>query len=132
MFNPVPTNYNLKWFNLYKTTLSRRILVHKPFHQKWRCSIKVIEMDVLKEYCAINVVEKGTMPIDVPQGEEVRMGLLKECVLAVVKKGIMPIVVQQNIRELGLVIRNYTASSVEKTDILQVGVPIAPHSVRCH
>ena len=62
------------------------------------------------------------MPIDVPQNEKVEMGMLKECVLDVVKKGTMPIVVQQNIRELGLVIRNYTASSVEKTDILQVGV----------
>ena len=84
------------------------------------------------------------MPINVPQNEKVRMGMLKECVLDVVKKGTMPIVVQQNIRELGLVIRNYTASSVEKTDILLVGVkkrmiincmakvPIVLHSDRRH
>ena len=62
------------------------------------------------------------MPIDVPQSEEVRMGLLKECVLAVVKKGTMPIVVQQSIRRPGPMILGCIASSVEKTDILLVGV----------
>ena len=84
------------------------------------------------------------MPIYVPQNEKVRMGMLKECVLDVVKKGTMPITVQQNIRELGPVVRDYTVSSVENTDILLVGVkkrmiincmakvPIVLHSVRRH
>jgi len=122
VFNPVPTNYNLKWFNLHMTTLSRRILVHKPFHQKWRCSIKVIEMDVLKEYCAINAVEKGTMPTDVPQNNEARMSMLRECVLYVVKKGTIPMDVQQSVRRLDSMILDYTVSSVEKMDTLPVGV----------
>ena len=65
------------------------------------------------------------MPIDVPQNEKVEMGMLKECVLDVVKKGIMPIAVQQSIRRPGPVMLDYIASSVEKTDILLVGVPIA-------
>ena len=72
------------------------------------------------------------MPIDVPQNEKVEMGMLKECVLDVVKKGIMPIAVQQSIRRPGPVMLDYIASSVEKMDILPVGVPIAPHSVRHH
>ena len=43
------------------------------------------------------------MPIDVPQSEEARMGLLKECVLDVVKKGTMPIDVPQNEKvEMGM------------------------------
>ena len=50
----------------------------------------------------------------------------------VVKKGIMPIAVQQSIRRPGPVMLDYIASSVEKMDILPVGVPIAPHSVRHH
>ena len=62
------------------------------------------------------------MPIDVPQSEEVRMGLLKECVLAVVKKGTMPIAVQQSVRGLGPMILDYIASSAEKMDTLPVGV----------
>ena len=72
------------------------------------------------------------MPIDVPQNEKVEMGMLKECVLDVVKKGIMPIAVQRSIRSPGPMMLDYIASSVEKTDILLVGVPIAPHSVRHH
>ena len=72
------------------------------------------------------------MPIDVPQNEKVGMGMLKECVLDVVKKSIMLIAVQQSIRRPGPVMLDYIASSVEKTDILPVGVPIAPHSVRHH
>ena len=72
------------------------------------------------------------MPIDVPQNEKVEMGMLKECVLDVVTKGIMPIAVQQSIRRPGPVMLDYIASSVEKMDILLVGVPIAPHSVRHH
>ena len=63
-------------------------------------------MDVIKEYCASDVVKKATMPTDVPQSEEVRMGMLKECVLYVVKKGTMPVDVQQSVRtrsrDLGL------------------------------
>ena len=59
----------------------------------------------------------------------------------VVKKGTMPIVVQQSIRRPGPMILDCIASSVEKTDILLVGVkksmiinrmakvPIALHSV---
>ena len=62
------------------------------------------------------------MPIDVPQNEKVEMGMLKECVLDVVKKGIMPIAIQQSIRRPGPVMLDYIASSVEKTDILPVGV----------
>ena len=81
------------------------------------------------------------MPIDVPQNEKVEMGMLKECVLDVVNKGTMPIVVQQSIRRPGPMILDCIASSVEKTDILLVGVkksmiinrmakvPIALHSV---
>ena len=96
--------------------------MYKPFLQElWR-SRKVIRMDVLKEYCAINVVKKATMPIDVPQSEEARMGLLKECVLTVVKKGTMPIAVQQSVRGLGPMILDYIASSAEKMDTLPVGV----------
>ena len=72
------------------------------------------------------------MPIDVPQNEKVEIGMLKECVLDVVKKGIMPIAVQQSIRKQDPVMRDYTVSSVEKMDILPVGVPIALHSVRYH
>ena len=84
------------------------------------------------------------MPIDVPQSEEAKMGLLKECVLAVVKKGTMPIAVQQIVRGLGPMILDYTASSVEKMDTLSVGVkrrrmisprtkiPIVLHSVKHH
>ena len=84
------------------------------------------------------------MPIDVPQSEEARMGLLKECVLDVVRKGTMPIAVQQSMRGLGPMILDYIASSAEETDILPVGVkkrmminprtkiPIALHSVRHH
>jgi len=79
-------------------------------------------MGVLKEYSAINVVRKVTMPINVPQNEKVRMGMLKECVLDVVTKGIMPIVVQQSIRRPGPVMLDYTASSFEKMNILPVGV----------
>jgi len=62
------------------------------------------------------------MPIDVPQSEEAKMGLLKEYVLAMVKKGTMPIAVQQSVRGLGPMILDYIASSVEKMDILLVGV----------
>ena len=62
------------------------------------------------------------MPIDVPQSEEARMGLLKECVLTVVKKGTMPIAVQQSVRGLGPMILDYIASSAEKMDTLPVGV----------
>ena len=62
------------------------------------------------------------MPIDVPQNEKVEMGMLKECVLDVVNKGTMPIVVQQSIRRPGPMILGCIASSVEKTDILLVGV----------
>ena len=122
------------------TTLSRRILTHKPFHQEWRWSKKKVGMDVIKEYCASDVVKKATMPTDVPQSEEVRMGMLKECVLYVVKKGIMPIDVQQSVRRLDHVIWYYTVSRVEKMDTWPVGVkermminsrikiPIALHS----
>ena len=62
------------------------------------------------------------MLTDVPQSEEARMGMPKECVLYVVKKGIMPMDVQQSVRRLDPVILEYTASSVEKMDILPVGV----------
>ena len=84
------------------------------------------------------------MPIVVPQNEKARMGMLKECILDVVKKGTMPIAIQQNIRRPGPMILDCIASSVEKTDILLVGVkksmiinrmakvPIALHSVRRH
>ena len=84
------------------------------------------------------------MPTDVPQSDEARMGMLRECVLYVVKKGTMPMDVQQSVRRLDPVILDYTASSVEKMDILPVGVkkrmtincmakvPIVLHSVRRH
>ena len=72
------------------------------------------------------------MLTDVPQSEAARKGMPKECVLYVVKKGTMPMGVQRSVRELDPVMRDYTASSMEKTDILPVGVPIAPHSVRHH
>ena len=84
------------------------------------------------------------MPIDVPQNEKVRMGVLKECALDVVKKATMPMGVQRSVRELGPVMRHYIASSVEKTDILLVGVkkrmminpmtevPTSLHLVRHH
>ena len=62
------------------------------------------------------------MPTDVPQSEEARMGMPKECVLYVVKKGTMPMGVQRSVRELDPVMRDYTASSMEKTDILPVDV----------
>ena len=62
------------------------------------------------------------MLTDVPQSKEARMGMPKECVLYVVKKGTMPMGVQRSVRELGPVMRDYIASSVEKTDILLVGV----------
>ena len=62
------------------------------------------------------------MPTDVPQSDEARMGMLRECVLYVVKKGTMPMDVQQSVRSLDPVILDYTASSVEKMDILPVGV----------
>ena len=64
----------------------------------------------------------ATMPTDVPQSEEARMGMLRECVLRVVKKGTMPMDVQQSVRRLDHMILDYTASSVEKMDILPVGV----------
>ena len=92
----------------------------------------------------LDVVKKATMPINVLQSEEARMGLLKECVLTVVKKGTMPIAVQQSVRGLGPMILDYIASSVGKMDTLLVGVkkriqinlwtkiPIAMHSVRRH
>ena len=79
-------------------------------------------MDVLKEYCAINVVEKGTMPTDVPQNDEARMSMLRECVLYVVKKGTIPMDVQQSVRRLDSMILDYTVSSVEKIDTLPVDV----------
>ena len=79
-------------------------------------------MNVLKEYCAINAVEKGTMPTDVPQNNEARMSMLRECVLYVVKKGTIPMDVQQSVRRLDPVTLDYTASSVEKMDTLPVGV----------
>ena len=79
-------------------------------------------MDVLKEYCAINAVEKGTMPTDVPQNNEARMSMLRECVLYVVKKGTIPMDVQQSVRRLDSMILDYTVSSVEKMDTLPVGV----------
>ena len=72
------------------------------------------------------------------------MGMFEECALDVVKKATMPMGVQRSVRELGPVMRDYIASSVEKTDILLVGVkkmmiikcmakvPIALHLVRCH
>jgi hypothetical protein len=89
--------------------------VHKSFHQELGWSIKEAEMDMLKE-CVLDVVKKGTMPIDV----------------------------QQSIRGLDPVILDYIASSMEKTDILSVDVkkgmiinpmtqvPIAMHLVRRH
>ena len=101
--NPVPTNRSLKFFNLRMTTISRWILTHKLFHQELWWSKNEVEMDMLKE-CALHVVKKATISLGV----------------------------QQSIRELGPVVRVYTSSSVEKTDILLVGVPIAPHSVRRH
>ena len=70
------------------------------------------------------------------------MLMLKEYALDVVKKGTMPIDVQPSIRGLGPVNLDYIDSSAEKTDILPVGVkkrmiinlvtkiPIALHSVR--
>ena len=84
------------------------------------------------------------MLIDVQQSKVARMGMLKECVLNVVKKGTMPMDVQQSIRRLGPVILVCIASSVEKMDTLLVGVkkrmrinpraevPIALHLVRRH
>ena len=84
------------------------------------------------------------MLTDVPQSEEARMGMPKECVLYVVKKGTMPMGVQRSVRELDPGMRDYTASSMEKTDILSVDVkkgmiinpmtqvPIAMHLVRRH
>ena len=84
------------------------------------------------------------MPIDVPQSEEARMGLLKECVLTMLKEGTIQKAVQQSVRGLGPMILDYIASGVEETDILLVGVkkrmminprtkiPIALHSVRHH
>ena len=84
------------------------------------------------------------MPINVLQSEEARMGLLKECVLDVVEKGTMPMDVQPSVRRLNPMILDYIASSVGKMDTLLVGVkkrikinlrtkiPIAMHSVRRH
>jgi len=62
------------------------------------------------------------MPTDVPQNNEARMSMLRECVLYVVKKGTIPMDVQQSVRRLDSMILDYTVSSVEKTDILPVGV----------
>ena len=63
VLNSVPINHSQKLFNLHVTTLSRRILMYKSFHQElWR-SRKVVRMDVLREYCVINVVKKATMPM---------------------------------------------------------------------
>ena len=62
------------------------------------------------------------MLTDVPQSKEARMGMPKECVLYVVKKGTMPMGVQRSVRELDPGMRDYTASSMEKTDILPVDV----------
>ena len=52
----------------------------------------------VKRIVCLNVVKRATMPTDVPQSDEARMGMLRECVLYVVKKGTMPMDVQQSVR----------------------------------
>ena len=68
------------------------------------------------------MVKKATMPINVLQSEEARMGLLKECVLDVVEKGTMAMDAQPSVRRLNPMILDYIASSAEKMDTLPVGV----------
>ena len=46
------------------------------------------------------MVKKATMPIDVPQNEKVRMGMLRGYALDVVKEATMPTGVQRSVREL--------------------------------
>jgi hypothetical protein len=56
------------------------------------------------------------------QVKKVKTTVLKDCVSNVVKKATMLIIVQQSVRGFYLVTMDYIASSVEKMDILLVGV----------
>jgi hypothetical protein len=56
------------------------------------------------------------------QVKKVKTTVLKDCVSNVVKKATMLIIVQQSVRGFCLVTMDYIASSVEKMDILLVGV----------
>jgi hypothetical protein len=56
------------------------------------------------------------------QVKKVKTTVLKDCVSNVVKKATMLIIVQQSVRGFYLVTMDYIPSSVEKMDILLVGV----------
>jgi hypothetical protein len=56
------------------------------------------------------------------QVKKTKTKVLKDCVSNVVKKATMLIIVQQSVRGFCLVTMDYIASSVEKMDILLVGV----------
>jgi hypothetical protein len=56
------------------------------------------------------------------QVKKVKTKVLKDCVSNVVKKATMLIIVQQSVRGFCLVMMDHIASSVEKMDILLVGV----------
>jgi hypothetical protein len=56
------------------------------------------------------------------QVKKVKTKVLKDCVSNVVKKATMLIIVQQSVRGFFLVMMDHIASSVEKMDILLVGV----------
>jgi hypothetical protein len=56
------------------------------------------------------------------QVKKVKTKVLRDCVSNVVKKATMLIIVQQSVRGFYLVMMDYIASSMEKMDILLVGV----------
>jgi hypothetical protein len=56
------------------------------------------------------------------QVKKAKTKVLKDCVSDAVKKATMLIIVQQSVRGFCLVMIDYIASSVEKMDILLVGV----------
>jgi hypothetical protein len=56
------------------------------------------------------------------QVKKAKTKVLKDCVSNVMKKDTMLIIVQQSVRGFYLVTMDYIASSVEKMDILLVGV----------
>jgi hypothetical protein len=56
------------------------------------------------------------------QVKKAKTKVLKDCVSNAVKKATMLIIVQQNVRGFCLFMMDYIASSMEKMDILLVGV----------
>jgi hypothetical protein len=56
------------------------------------------------------------------QVKKAKTKVLKDCVSNAVKKATMLIIVQQSVRGFCLVMMDYIASSVEKVDIVLVGV----------